>query len=72
MAEYESDLSLLRAENSDSEEPLSLEVPDTIRSPLVFPSGQLLEAMEDAVKVGSLLILHPYVKHLIECQSRLC
>lgn len=55
VAEYESDMALLRAENSDSET-LSLDLPDTIQCPLVFPSGQLLEVLADAVKVGQLIL----------------
>lgn len=53
VADYESDMSLLRAENSDSET-LSLDMPDTIQCPLIFPSGQLLEVLADAVKVSML------------------
>lgn len=55
MAEFESDLALLRSENSDSET-LSLDAPDTIQCPLVFPSGYLLETLAEAVKVWLLLI----------------
>ena len=51
VADYESDMALLRAENSDSET-LSLDMPDTVQCPLVFPSGQLLEVLSDAVKVN--------------------
>ena len=50
VADYESDLALLRAENSDGEM-TSLDNPDRIQCPLVFPAGQLLEALEDAIKV---------------------
>ena len=54
VADYESDMTLLRAENSDSET-LSQDMPDTIQCPLIFPSGQLLEALADAVKVASMI-----------------
>ena len=53
MADYEADLSLLRTTGSDSEEPEQQGSPEAMQCPLVFPSGQLLEAINGAVKASA-------------------
>ena len=53
MGDYEADLALLRTTGSDSEEPVQQGSPEALQCPLVFPSGQLLEAINGAVKASN-------------------